>query len=38
MIKDLFRCVWWLTWRTFLFLNGIIGFFFLIALIDEVLK
>jgi len=35
--KDLLKIVWWLGWRTFLFMGGIIGVFFFIALLDEVL-
>lgn len=37
MIKDIFKCVWWLGWRTILFLGGVVGFMMMIALIDEVL-
>ena len=36
-VRDIFKCAWYLTWRTALFLGAIVGFMFLVALVAEVL-
>lgn len=33
LIGDIIHLLWWFTWRTVLFLGGVIGFFYLISLI-----
>lgn len=36
-VLDVFKCIWWLGWRTVAAMAAVVGFMYVVALINEVI-